>query len=249
MDDHKIKTLIVDDEKIVRDFLTRLLSLEEVEIESAEDGYKAVELSRKKKFDIVFLDVRMPGMDGLQTLRELKKINPDAKYVMMTGYALDNVLKTAEKECMSFSIKKPFDISQILGFIKGHTREKCAKNTIKILVVDDDNIILNFFKKLLKDYEVTTVDNGETALELVKKQDYDLVFLDIVLKDANGKEIYSKIRKIKPHLYVMLMTGFQGEQKNIKELDVRGCLLKPFEIDKIFSEIEKVKNIKNIGVK
>ena len=98
MADTKIKVLVVDDEKIIRDFFGRLLSLQGLEVIEAEDGYKAAELAKGNKFDLYFIDVRMPGMDGLETFRQIRQIHPEALVVMMTGYALDNILEQAQRK-------------------------------------------------------------------------------------------------------------------------------------------------------
>ncbi|MDD5584189.1 MAG: response regulator [Candidatus Omnitrophica bacterium] len=108
-----IKALVVDDEKIIRDFLIRLFTLEGVEAEAVEDGFTAIEMVKQKKFDMVFLDVRMPKVDGFEVFKELKKVMPGAKYIMMTGYAVDDLLSAAQKEGAIASLKKPFEIEEI----------------------------------------------------------------------------------------------------------------------------------------
>ncbi len=118
VNDKKIKVLVVDDEQIVRDFLLRLLTLKSAIVKIVEDGFRAIEIVRQEKFDIVFLDVKMPQMNGLETFRELKKIDPQAKYVMMTGYAVDELLEQAEQEGAAHSIRKPFDIDQINSLLE-----------------------------------------------------------------------------------------------------------------------------------
>jgi DNA-binding NtrC family response regulator len=116
--DRKIKVLVVDDEQVVRDFLGRFLTLKSAIVRIAEDGFRAIEVFRQEKFDLVFLDVKMPQMDGLETFRELKKIDPQAKCIMMTGYAVDDLLEQAEQEGAAQSIKKPFDINQITSLLE-----------------------------------------------------------------------------------------------------------------------------------
>jgi DNA-binding NtrC family response regulator len=118
--DKKIKVLVVDDEQIVRDFLERFLTLKSAIVKLVEDGFRAVEAAKQERFDLVFLDVKMPQMDGLETFRLLKKIDPEAKYVMMTGYAFDDLLEQAQQEGVAHSIKKPFDISQISSIIESY---------------------------------------------------------------------------------------------------------------------------------
>lgn len=242
-----IKVLVVDDEEIVRDFLSRLLSLDGVTVTAVDDGYKAIEATKQAKFDITFLDVRMPKIDGLDTYRELKKIDPQAKYVMMTGYAVDEVLKKAQDEGVAASLKKPFDISQVIALIKDFVpREK--RDALNILVVDDDNSVLSFFGALFKDkeYNALLVNTDKQALDAVKNQEFDLVFLDVYLAESSGIELYFKIHSLKPNLNIILMTGMVDKADNIKSLNIKGCLYKPFDVQQIFSEVEEARKAKNI---
>ncbi len=114
MSERKLKVLIVDDEKIVRDFLIRILSLQLVEPKAVEDGFMAIDAASAEKFDLAFLDIRMPKMDGLKVYGELKKIIPDLNCVFMTGYALEESLLDKTKQPGIICLKKPFqDINQI----------------------------------------------------------------------------------------------------------------------------------------
>lgn len=247
MDTNKnVKVLVVDDEKIVRDFLSRILSIQAIEVKTAEDGLKAIEAVKQEKFDLAFLDIRMPGMNGLETFRELKKIDPDLKYVMMTGYSVDELLENARAEGVANFFKKPFDINSINIFLKSYAQELPQKKSLNILVVDDDKNILTFFKTLLKDkaYTVTSASSVEEAQEKIGKENFDLVFLDVVLNDKNGIDFYLEIKKIKPDLDVILMTGYPEKTLNLEQLDIKKCLYKPFDINKIFSEINRSQDSK-----
>ena len=240
----KIKVLVVDDEKIIRDFFGRLLSLQGLEVIEAEDGYKAAELAKGNKFDLYFIDVRMPGMDGLETFRQIRQIHPEALVVMMTGYALDNILEQAQKEGASGSIRKPFAIGEIKGIVEKAAREK-NKEVSNILVIDDDQAVLNFFGNFLKakNQKYSLVNNAKGALELIQREKFDLIFLDLVLKDADGLEFYKNIKEILPQAQIVIITGYHDKAKEIEgKPDISGLLYKPFEIDGIIKYIEKIKN-------
>lgn len=105
--------LIVDDEKVVSDFLLRLFKLKSMTAKAVDDGFEAIRLASQEKFDLVFLDVRMPKINGLEIFRKMRQAAPDSKYVMMTGYAVDDLLEQAKKEGAVDSLKKPFDIGEI----------------------------------------------------------------------------------------------------------------------------------------
>lgn len=239
----RIRVLVADDEKIIRDFFSRLLSLQGLEVVVAEDGYKTVELAKESSFDLFFLDVKMPGLDGLETYRKIRQINPQAVVVMMTGYAVEDILEHAQKEGAYASIRKPFDISEIKDIVDKIGREK-TKPTLNVLVIDDDPAVLNFFANLLKSknhkYKIT--HDREEALVAARAEKFDLVFLDLVLKDINGVELYKEIKEILPQATIVIITGYPQKAKEIEgALEIAGCLYKPFEIDKVLGYLEKLK--------
>ena len=79
--------LVVDDEKDFRDIIVKKLEKRDLKCDSAPDGATALEMVKAKKYDVVLLDVKMPGMDGIEALREIKKIEPMVEVVMLTGHA------------------------------------------------------------------------------------------------------------------------------------------------------------------
>lgn len=117
MEETKKKVLVIDDEKVIRDFLKRFLTLEHLDVTDVESGIKAIELSKKTTFDIYFIDVRMPELDGMATYKQIHSINPLATIIMMSGYAVDNVIEQIRKEGFCHFIHKPFDMNQIKEII------------------------------------------------------------------------------------------------------------------------------------
>ena len=83
----RYSVLIVDDEKEFREMTTTRLNKRDLECESAPDGDAALAMVVKKNYDVILLDVKMPGRDGIEILREIKKIAPLAEVVMLTGHA------------------------------------------------------------------------------------------------------------------------------------------------------------------
>lgn len=83
----RYNVLVVDDEDEFREAVVKKLEKRDLHCGSAPDGSTAVEMIKAKNYEVVLLDVRMPGMDGVETLREIKKISPMTEVVMLTGYA------------------------------------------------------------------------------------------------------------------------------------------------------------------
>lgn len=82
----KTRILIVDDEEIVRLCLTRTLASNHCNVETVMNGQEALQVMAQQKFDVVLLDMRMPGMDGLSTLKAIKQNWPESEVIIITGF-------------------------------------------------------------------------------------------------------------------------------------------------------------------
>ena len=116
MEEHNI--LIVDDNKDFADVFCDILTANKYNAESCYSGSCAIELLQDRVFDIIFLDIRMPEMDGIETLKKVKKLRPDTVVIMMTGYSVDELVHKALEEKASEIIYKPFEIDKVLSLLK-----------------------------------------------------------------------------------------------------------------------------------
>ncbi|MFA6093117.1 MAG: response regulator [Elusimicrobiota bacterium] len=227
-----VRVLLVDDEKIVRVVLRRFLSGQNVQISEAENGAVALELARKELFDIYFVDVRMPIIDGVEFLQELRKLDKEAEVVMMTGYALDEVLETAQKQGICGILRKPFgadDIRNMVGVLNDQPRKP-----LRVLVVDDDQSIVTYFSRFLQGQGIECVSAGTLAeaVAAVQSQHCDLVFLDLILSGCNGLEVYQAVRKAAPNTKVVVMTGYPNDLESAKTQEgLHGSMIKPLSVD------------------
>ncbi|MBW2636947.1 MAG: response regulator [Deltaproteobacteria bacterium] len=122
------KILVVDDELMIRHLFQRMFS-REYQVSVAESGKEAIEMLKKETFDVVFIDVVMPGMDGVETLNALKDIKPDIVAIMMTGFAVENKIQTAMKLGAFDYIYKPFEESEIQAIFKKLEKREHLKKT------------------------------------------------------------------------------------------------------------------------
>jgi two-component system, chemotaxis family, chemotaxis protein CheY len=109
--------LIVDDAEFLRVRISKMLVGEGFEVTEAENGLKAIESYKAKKPDMVLMDVTMPEMDGLTALKELRKIDPNAKVVMLTALGQESVVLEAVKSGAKDFIVKPFDRDRVMSAI------------------------------------------------------------------------------------------------------------------------------------
>ncbi|MDQ7004488.1 MAG: sigma-54 dependent transcriptional regulator [Ghiorsea sp.] len=109
-----IQILIVDDEQPIRESLSGLFEDEGYLVSHSASGEEAVARFRKNPADCVFLDIWMPGIDGLETMARLKQINPDVPIIMMSGHAtIDTAVKATKQGAFDF-IEKPFSLDKLL---------------------------------------------------------------------------------------------------------------------------------------
>ena len=102
--------LVVDDEKAMRLSLSEILTLDGCEVQMAASGEEALQMITASSFDLMLLDIKMPGMDGIQTLAEVRRLAPHTVVVMLTAHGtLDSAMRAIEEHPLltSSSLRRP----------------------------------------------------------------------------------------------------------------------------------------------
>ncbi|MDY7076908.1 MAG: response regulator transcription factor [Chloroflexota bacterium] len=118
------KLLVVDDEANLRASLRDILSLMGYHVEEAASGYEALELLESTPYDLMVLDMRMPGMDGVEVMRRARRICPDLSIVVLTAHASLESAIAAVKSDVADYLLKPFDIEGLSVTISRALRER-----------------------------------------------------------------------------------------------------------------------------
>jgi two-component system response regulator HydG len=234
----KINVLVVDDLKSSRLTLGGILEDEGHNVVLAENGYQAIEAAKQVPFDLVFMDIKMPGINGVQTFREVKKINPQAAVIMMTAYSVEDLVREALEEGAYAVVYKPFDMEHVVSII-----ESVLHRTL-ILVVDDYFADRETLKAILEErgYRVVAAESGAEALARVKEKHFDIIFLDIRLPDTDGAHIFEQVKAIDPEVAVIMMTGY-SEEELVRRAISHGaytCIYKPFDVEKILTVVGEI---------
>jgi DNA-binding NtrC family response regulator len=125
--------LIVDDERGIRNILSEILQNEGLKVLEAEDGPKALELFKKNTVDLVFCDIKMPGMDGVEVLKEMMRINADVPVVMLSGHGtIDTAVECIKAGAYDF-ISKPVDLNRLLVTLRNALEKKTLVKETKTL--------------------------------------------------------------------------------------------------------------------
>src|SRR3990167_881188 len=241
----KTSVLIVDDDEMMCKTLADVLTKKGYDCLSVESGLKAIEKLRQKPFDVVLMDIKMPVMDGVATYKELKKIRPETKVIMMTAFSLEELIKEALKEGAYAVVKKPLDIDKIVSMI-----ERSSKDGALIMVVDDDPQTCKTMKDILekKGFPTATAASGEEAIQIAKQRPQDILFIDMKLPALNGLETYLAIKKINPKVIATMMTAHRYEFQDLLQIAIKdgayACLYKPFDMQEVLKLVEEIEKIK-----
>jgi len=119
-----IKVLLVDDEKDFVEMLSLRLQEAGENVTPAYDGKECLEALRKSNFDVVLLDIKMPGMDGIQTLREIKKKFPIVEVIMLTGHGTTETAVEGMKLGAFDYLLKPADFHELLEKLEAARKRK-----------------------------------------------------------------------------------------------------------------------------
>ena len=113
----KFNIMIVDDDVMFANSLSELLEEEGYNNVVVNSGKEAIKKIKETDFNVVFLDIKMPVMNGAEALKEIKAIKPETTVIMMTGYSLEELVKEALSKGAHDILHKPLDIKKMLGII------------------------------------------------------------------------------------------------------------------------------------
>ena len=133
-----MNVLIIDDERAIRRALKEILEFEDCIVQEAEDGKQGLALSQEKEFDLIFCDIKMPAMDGLEFLAKAMRLNIESPIIMISGHgSIDTAVQAIKDGAFDF-IEKPLDLNRILVTLRNAkdrnslvAETKTLKKTVK----------------------------------------------------------------------------------------------------------------------
>ena len=242
----KLKVMVVDDNEEFGKSVADNLALEGYEVLTALDGFKALDLVKQNDFSLVLMDVKMPVMDGVKTFKKIKQIAPKLPVIMVTAFAVEELIREALHEGAFGALNKPLNFDELFDIIK----EATTTNGTMVLITDDDENLCDSIKNVLeeKNYRVKVAHDGKTAIQMTRKNNFDIMLIDLKMPVLNGLETYLSVREIRPNMVVIIITGHKQDMNDmVHEAMLKGaysCIEKPINMDTLFSMLKVIKEQK-----
>jgi DNA-binding response OmpR family regulator len=230
--------MIVDDDRDLAESLAELIEMHGHQVAIAANGKEAVERCREQSFDVTFMDVRMPVMNGVDSFMEIRRIRPGAKIVMMTGFKEPMVAKALEGGALGL-LNKPFHLDELMARLEDAT-------TPIVLLVDDDPDFSDSLGEVLtgQGYKTVIAGTGDEALTHVQTKTVDVLILDLRLPVMDGLEVYKLLRNQGHPPPTIIVSGSalldSASIDALKAMSVRECFAKPVDPKSLLSTIDKI---------
>ena len=241
MSKKELKLLIVDDIKDYRENIKEILEIKNYLVDTAADGKTALKKVEDDNFDLVLMDIKMPVMNGLEAYKQIKKIKPNLPVIMISAFAVEDLIKKSLRKGAYGYTSKPIDFEKLFNMIDNAIKEGGI-----IHIIDDDEELSSNIEEILKSkgYNVFKASSGSEAVEIAETHKPDIILLDMKLPPINGLDTYMKIKDLRPEAVVILITAYKKEMKvEIEDLlskSIYEVLEKPIDIDETIKIIEKI---------
>lgn len=236
------RVLVVDDDPNIRRSLTRILRSQSFDVSEAEDGHAALAAIAQSKPDLVILDIRMPGIDGVETFRLIREQLPRVPGIFMTAYSSSSRVEIADELGGIEVLAKPLQIDLLLELAKA------AIGNAPILIVDDQPEARRSLARALGQLgiETATASSLQEASRLLRQRPERVVIADVFLGDGNGLDLLDEVRDaVAPPL--VFVTGFTERlETTLGEKGLsNGELIvmpKPIDINSLATTIEQLQS-------
>ncbi len=241
MSNSQTRILVVDDEVDTCRNLSDILTDLGYQVDVAYDGPSALELVRCNGYDVAVLDLRMPGMDGLELLHHIRQLRSGMVGIIVTAYAGTDTADRALAAGAWQVLAKPVDFSRLLAVV-----QKAAGQPL-VLIVDDDSDLCQSLRDVLVEhgYRVCMAhDEATAASRLRDTASFRVVLIDMRLPDGDGAQVYRKVREVSPQARTVVITGHRRElSEEVSEVLRQGAdavCYKPFDVPNLVATLDQL---------
>ena len=231
--------LIVDDEVDTCANLSDIFTDLGFEVGVAHDGANALELIRERHYDVALLDLRMPGMDGLELYRRIKKLRSGTVALIVTAYATDATTEEALTAGAWRVLPKPVNPQILLRLIEE------AMDQPLVMIIDDDSDLCESLWDLFREngLRVSLVHSISEAKSRFQESNYNVALIDMRLPEGDGSQIYKLVRET-PRSRTVIITGHRSEtEERVAKVLAAGAdavCYKPFDVRALLETVNKL---------
>lgn len=254
----KIKALIADDVKELRQLLNRQISRYNCEvIKEVAEGDKVIEAIKKYSPDIVFLDINMPGKNGLDILKEVSEENLHNKiWIISADDNKETIERARDYGAMGYitkpfstqELEKTFELYQDISSIK---KNDYKTSLIDVFIVDDEMLMQALLEKVLLKCHCNIKEifsSGNALIQEISKSTLpEMIFLDIEMLNGSGLDVLKHFRENNISVFTVMVSA-HGTFENVKtamDAGADGFVVKPYTTSKIEQMIRKYVKSKN----
>ena len=230
--------LVVDDEPDICANLRDILSEFGYQVDTATSGMSALELVDRGNYDVALLDLKMPGMNGVELYKEIKRRSSGTVAIIISAYADTSSAKEALEAGAWRVLSKPVDVSQVMQCIDE------ALDQPLVMLVDDDEELCDSLWDILRaqGIRVKLAHNVADASAALESQEYQVAIVDLKLPGGDGLRLCAEVREKNPQARTVLITGFRSElEQRAGQLSVvDATCYKPFDVGELLATIRRL---------
>ena len=248
------RILVVDDELVFCELLKTLLRSQGNEVLTACNGREALDLFKQHRPQFTLLDLRMPEMNGIEVLRQIRAIDPQATVMILTAWGSDELEQQARQLGAIDFLSKTFSLDTIVGSLeralKPPGQAPAAEKTVPPGIPETDTILLvgekpktrDLFRQFLVQhgFHVKGAPDGPMALKLLDQERPQLIVLDMDMPDMEGIEVLRTLRAKNYKGGIIMLTNSQ-DGRLLKEAPTLGAvdlLGKPVDPERLMLAIQ-----------
>lgn len=232
------RILVVDDEENMRRTLTDILQEEGYVVTAARSGEQALAMSEQASYDVALLDVRMPGMNGVEAARRLRSLQDTVRIIFMSAYTNDMLQRQAFEEGAVAFLSKPLDLDHVLQLIG-------AVHDTSILVIEHQADRAEALQAGLRQrgFRAQAVRTSSAALKLAEQVRFDVALLDAHLPEMKSLDLYLAVKGVSPSTVAIMMC--EASHREVAREAVRrtayAVVDKPLDLEALTHLLERVK--------
>lgn len=238
--------LVVEDNQENQCLAERLLRQAGMNVEIVDNGIKAIEAVQNKKYTLILMDMQMPVMSGTDAARAIKALGIQTPIVAFTANVMTHQIEEYQRLGFAGVVEKPIIREKLFAILEQVTRP-LTEQPNRILVVDDNEvnqmILFRYITKANEKAEVSIAATGEGALEFIKQQKFDLIFMDMEMPVMDGLTATKQIRAMGDNtpLYIVSGNVSPDDRASCLEAGATGHISKPLDKDQIRQLVQNLK--------